>query len=260
MSLKLRTLPRPSQARREAGHRLAVGGNRLLLILAALVLLAACMLYVVADMAGYYLTVAIGRGAEEANAIGEAARVVVACLLTLFFILPLVYGLLHITAQITEDKNPVLIDVLYAFTGPREYWRALQFSLGVVWRLAIFFAITDMTAQAMWGRSIGMSLLCVPVLAAEVMAFLWLSSGYFFVPFLMTARGMSCMDAVRASRRAARHYRSCTLRYLCDYLPWLLVSFFTIGVLFFADTLPRMLVSYFAHCDSTYEMIIQSEE
>ena len=55
-------------------------------------------------------------------------------------------------------------------------------------------------------------------------------------------------------------YRSCAIRYVLDYLPWLLLSFVTIGMLFFADTLPRMLISYFELGQSNYEMITRSEE
>ena len=253
-------LIKPSETRKSASARLAVDGNRFLLILASLVVLASTILYVLTDTARYYLTYAFG-GDDLAYIANTAIFAAINFLLTLFFVLPLGFGLLVIAARIHKGESAVVGDVLYAFTDQKNYKRVLRFSWGTLWKLALFFAVADLSTRALtWEYSFGTLLLQVLLIGAEAFLFLLLCARRFFVPFLMCAEDCSYQDAVRTSKQMAGRYRSCAIRYVLDYLPWLLLSFVTIGMLFFADTLPRMLISYFELGQSNYEMITRSEE
>ena len=251
---------KPSNARKNASALLADGGNRFLLILASLVVLASTILYVFTDTARYYLTYAFG-GDDSAYIANAVIFTAINFLLTLFFVLPIGYGLLFIAAQIHKGDSAVVGDVLFALADKENYKRVLRLSFGALWKLAAFLAVVHLTTRVLtWEYSFGTLLLQVLLIGAEAFLFLLLCSRRFFVPFLMLGRGCSYRDAVRTSKAMARHDYLGAMRYVFDYLPWLLLSFVTIGILFFADTLPRMLISYFEYSQSNYEMITRSEE
>lgn len=251
---------KPSTARRNASSLLANDGNRFLLILASLVVLASTILYVLTDTARYYLTYAFG-GDHSAYITNAVIFTALNFLLTLFFILPIGFGLLVIAARIHRGESAVVGDVLFALADKENYKRVLRLSFGALWKLAAFLAVVHLTTRALtWEYSFGTLLLQVLLIGAEAFLFLLLCSRRFFVPFWMLGKGCSYRDAVRMSRAMAKRDHLGATRYVLDYLPWLLLSFLTIGILFFADTLPRMLTSYFEYSQSNYEMITRSEE
>ena len=88
--------PEASEARRAAGFRLSVNGNRLLLVLGLLTVLPSVMLYILLESTIVYVT-SIGDTVATDHTqylLGEGIYIVAALLLTIFFVLPLLYGLL----------------------------------------------------------------------------------------------------------------------------------------------------------------------
>jgi hypothetical protein len=240
----------------------------LLLILASFVVLSSLILFVVSEQALRELVSLAGADTNRSAYLFYGARILIWGLLCLLFFMPLGYSLLYLAAGITSGRESALIDVLYAFGGRREYHRAFRLGFGVMWKIAILLAVVKGTQYAFaelaywmrWQESFGMTALFILTLTLELFLFFCLCERRFFVPFFMVYRGLSHKDAVAMSKKMTGCCHLSAVRYTLDYLPWILLSFFTVGVLFFADTLPRMLVSYFDFCQSTYEMIIQSEE
>ena len=254
-------VPKAADMRRAAGEVLATDGNRLRLILASLVLLAGGMLYVMLDMARYYLVYAVGGASVWADRIGTLCATVIALLPTCFFLLPLAYGLLTVAHKANRSENAVLGNVLDAFSDRAVYKRVLPVSWATLWRISLCALAVWLTfAWARESASVGIAFLGAALIALEVVLLVLLTAKRFFVPYLVVGLGYSYRDAVGISRRMAEQNPRCAQSYLFDYLPRLLLSFLTLGVLFFADTLPRMLVSYCKLSQETREMIIRSEE
>lgn len=254
-----------SVARKEAGWILAVHGNRLLLILGILTVLSSVMLYILLQSTLSYLVSVLGRGAADHTVylLGESTYLVLAFLLTLFFVLPLLYGLPYIASKLAFEEDAVLADVLVSFSSKNAYRKALRFAWGTLPRFTCFaivvgwtFQYAQVNASSSFLPALGMAFL---ILFELVAAFAFCAKDFFAIYFLYRTP-VSAKEARRQSRRLTQHCRAVAYRYTVDYLPWLLLSFVTLGTLFVADTLPRMLISYFRLCKATNEMIIQSEE
>lgn len=263
MKSEQKHFPKPSEARQCAGGVLATNGNRMLLILSSLAVLACGMLYVMIDTANYYFTFVLFGQSPFLNGLCLCFFVLVVLSVTLFFTIPLVYGLFFIAADVIAGKNPVVSDVLRAFSDRETYLYVLRFAFESLWRLALAVGAvwgTFVWAQDRSVQSVGWAFLGALLIAVEIAIYLAWISRRFFMPYLMASEQMPYAEASRRSAEMARENRRCMIRCLLDYLPWLLLSFLTVGILFFADVLPRMLISYSHISQSTHEMIIRSEE
>ena len=261
----LKKIPEASEARRDAGRTLSVKGNRLLLSLGVLTLLPSVMLYILLEST-IACVVSIGEPiATDHTAFlwGNGLYYLAALLLTLFFVMPLWMGLLALASKVEAGESAVLADVLDSFTSLRSYRRALRFSWGSLPRLLCICVVVVLTYQfaqnyagASFLSALGMALL----IALEVVLGFAFCAKDFFAAYLLYRTTLSPREARRQSRKLTRRSRGIAYRYAVDSLQGLLLSVITLGTVLVADTLPRMLVSYFTLCHNTNEMIIQSEE
>ena len=258
-------IPEASAARQDAGRTLSVNGNRLLLALGVLILLPSVMLYILLESTIAYVT-SIGEPIATDHAaflLGEGLYYLIALLLTLLLIMPLWLGLLALASKVEAGEPAVLADVLDSFASRRSYRRAVRFAMGSLPRLLCIYAVVVLTyrlAQNDVGTSFWSALGMALLITLELVLGFAFCAKDFFAAYLLYRTTLSPREARRQSRMLVRRSRGIAYRYAVDYLPGLLLSVVTLGTVLVADTLPRMLVSYFTLCHNTNEMIIQSEE
>lgn len=253
-------MPETGDARRETSALLANGGNRLLLIEASLVVLVSFFfLTFLAMLTDAFL---LPEADETGAVIGVAAVLLLGVLWNLFLILPLLLGLLSAAQRMERDENAQLPDVFRFFGSGREYRIALNLSFGVTWRLVLTAGIVSATFFAVvwhFPGNLAANLCCVVLILAELAAAFLLCTRPFMTLYFVFL-GEPVRTARRHARMCAKKNRMAGARYFLDYLPWILLSVLTLGVLFFADVLPRMAISYFRFCRNTHTVLIESKE
>lgn len=265
-------IPDVSRIRREAGGYLAMRSNRMLLILATVTVLSSVLLYVA--LHGVYSAImmlatpnemlVVDHTAYITGQIIYAVYIIAIWLLTLLVTVPLFFGLFYMAMQIVTGKEIVFLDVFHSFSSASAYRRAVRLSVSMLWRatLTLLIAIwTFRAAIALSGGSVAIALLGAVFIVLEIVVALLLSAKYFYAVYLVyTDESVSVAQAREKSCVITEQDRSAPIRYTVDYLPWLILSVLTAGILLIADTLPRMLVSYFRFAEATFDRFNQSEE
>lgn len=115
---------------------------------------------------------------------------------------------------------------------------------------------------ALWLSEEGGSLLLhLPLLLTALalsLAWMWISGGWFFLPYRM-CRGDSVPAALRHSRRMLRGRREVYRGFLASFFGDGLLSVVTVGVWLVLHQLPNMIFAYFALADAVEGEGIQKE-
>ena len=158
--------------------------------------------------------------------------------------------------QMEQGHEPPLTEIFYAFCNSHNYCVAQRISYPVLVRLSFLVLAEEITVLftyplfkgTLWGIMFEI-LLCVAVLAG----WLLLTTKGFFQPYLE-------WQSPETASRMQPYAASIGKCYRVGFLPWILLSLLTFGVLLLADTLPRMLVAYFRLCNHLNELTTKSEE
>lgn len=252
MALKQKRLGGFNRAvlKEECGEILARDANRITLILGAMICCTPLMLFLMlSSVFEGVLIPMLGKTAQWAYA-------VLPSLLMLFFVLPLWSGLLFMASEMEAQRRAYLSDVFWSFSGGKAYFTALRCSWGIFWRVGILWGVWQAVTEWLFGLGNGTLLLpllgAVPLLLLSVLWIRFALRGFFGV--------YRALNRPSGSERMRPYARSLGLSYLRMYFPWLLLSLLTVGILFLADILPRMLISYFRLCRKLHEKTTQSEE
>lgn len=257
-------LPEAYRVRREASECLSDSGARLLLAEAVLVALTPFILFFLLPSVLNYVILPAFPETSVMPHIFSYAVAAFLWLYLLFFAIPMLLGPVWMASLLERGESAVLADVFWAFSSRRAYRRALRLSYGFFWRFGISFVILR-----------GLFVLLSLVLrATETRFYLWLPLGVLLllgVGFLLFTislsafpnawREMTPEGAARDADGARLHRRvRAGLHFFFGYMPSILLSILSVGVLLPADTLPKMLLAYFRYCRRWNELTIRSEE
>lgn len=247
-----RHIPDFSEVRREAGEILSRDGNRLCLIEAVIVLLMPllldCGMYSILFGGWFPLLVGEGSFAVWLGYLGYWAAVL---LIGLFLSLPLAVGLLRMACRMERGETVSLADLFQPFSSAKEYGVALSLSFRLFLRLLLLIASVDLTMTVFGVLSQGHllpMLICALLVVSEILLWIAWTASRFPTAALVFSCGMPVREARARCRRQAKPFRRGSLRWMLCFLPWILLSALTVFVLFLADVLPRMMISYFRYC------------
>lgn len=264
--------PESYRKRHDATAYLAVGGNRLLLSLATIVLLSVVMLYVMLYLAYAGLsTYLLSQGGLQYDHTAYLTAyfsffvfIWLSLLVTLFLTIPLIHGFFFMASRIALGEETTLCDLFHSFSSAVCYWRAIRLSLRFFLILTVL--IHGMILTYLWAIDLSpgngwMIFLGALLILFEILVALIFAAMSFFRLFVAYANPNLPLDLVtKKAQFLSRTYKSAAYRYFVDYLPWILLSFATAGILFVADTLPRMGISYFLYCGEIEREFYQSED
>ncbi|MBE6633656.1 MAG: hypothetical protein E7620_04845 [Ruminococcaceae bacterium] len=233
----------------ESREILGQGANRITLILAIMVCVSPLLLFV--SMSNVFEGILIPLHGAVAEACGWLLRQ----LLIVLFALPLWVGALSMASRAESGEEIVLAEVFDGFSGGKRYRTSLAISWSVYWRVGILAVGIRFLALVILGERGGLARGILLIIALALFGFLWSAlafRGFFGV--------YACLRPSPSVRKMLPYARSLAWGYLLAYLPRLLLSLLTFGVLLLADTLPSMLVAYFRLCRKLNEKTTQSEE
>lgn len=239
--------------RRRAGEILSERGNRLLLIEALAISLVFIMLYSLMSYAcAAVLFFAPGSDTLMLGVIIAHAAFTV--LLTFLFTAPTLLGLFHIAQKMVAGEDAVLADLFFAFSDRHTYARALAvvrelllcgacvwFVCELTYLFFVYFLPPTLLCAVWCGFLIGVEVLLGAVLLLHTYPNFYGALRYSDVPLSEArARGRACVPYPISRGR----------RFFVSFLPYLLLGALTVGILWIADTLPRMLIAYFVDCEN----------
>ncbi len=242
---------------RSAGEVLAANANRLRLI-------EACMICAVPLMLLFLISSMLQGGVAELLSQALAVRVwavelafgAFVLLFVFFLLLPLFAGLLWMAARMEAGEETELPELFAPFSSGTAYRAALTSSWSVLWRIGLPIAggigIWQGMAWLFAGKPVG-GVLAVLLMLPLLSLWLILIMGGFWKPYVILLR-------TREHERMCPYARSMGFRFWLGWLPWLLLSWLTVGILLLADVLPRMLISYARLCRSLNQTITHSED
>ena len=242
--------------RREAACVLRESGTRLMLAEAA-------MLTVVPLILPFLLSSALQLAFYPLMMTGTWAQVLIrlgGALLgggeLLFLAFPLMTGLFGMAARIEAGEETSLSDLFCPFGSRSSYGRALLLSADFFWKICLsaLAVWVSFVLVRLWGAARPTSLLLGGGVILLVLAcsLLLLLSGF---GASFTHLGVSIGQRARLRGRIRMG-----LGFFFGYMPSILLSILSIGVLLPADTLPRMLLGYFRYCRRWNEWTIRSED
>lgn len=242
-----------SRLRLESGEILGQNANRLTLMLAIMIAVSPLMLYLSVLSVFRVMVFPLF---SDAMLLGILAVSSVFLLLTQFITLPLWFGLLEIAKKMESGVSADLTDLFYGFSNSIVYRKALRVSFSVLWRLTLLIA-TEWGAALLMATAFNGSflqlLLGIPLYIGIFLLWFLLAVRNFLSPYL-------AWQSQNDSHRMQPYAASVGNRYFLGFFPWLALSFLTFGILFLADTLPRMLIAYFRLCRKLNEFTTQSED
>ena len=244
MAMAKRKKRRYAALRVRAGEILARDGNRLTLIWA----LAVCLLFAVLYTAFGYCMAALSLLCNPVLLV--VLYVLAVYLATRLFVAPTVLGLFYIAVRMTRGEEAVVAE-LFHFLGTRKLYRgALRATRPTVYLLtvAILCIVLTPAAVALFITEPLRSLVCLLLIVAEIVGFSFLL--FRFYP--MAAAACNGEFAPKELKQEMRRICSKPTRrgacFFFGFLWWLLLGLLTVGLLWLADTLPRMLVAYSLDC------------
>lgn len=188
---------------------------------------------------------------------------ILAVLLTLFALMPYLYGILQMARLMASGEETVLADVFLPFSSPRAYGKALRVCFGVFWKLWLIF---DIAAGVCYLTAMLAPSNLFAALIAGFLAVCEVLLGLVLCLFGYARLWAESQDGItwrKAAKDAREVFRSCPaggLWFFFAYIPRIALGLVTLGVLLLADVLPRMCVAYFCYCDTIKESMIQLEE
>ena len=253
-ALKQKRLPGVDFSRlwRESGAVLSEGSNRLTLILAIMVAVSPLPIYQ-ALLSVQSILVSRFHG-KEMLVYGSVALAMLG--LTVFFTLPLFFGLFRMASEMEQGSVVLLQDVLGSFSSGPAYRTAIRASVSALWRILLLCAMEIAAARFVFSlrgeRGALLALWTVLIIGSFVLWYMIAARGFFGAYVALRNPNLP--------ERMQPYARSLAFHYGWGSLPWLVLSLFTFGILLLADVLPRMLIAYFRLCTKLNEITTRSEE
>ena len=242
-----------ARLRIESGAILAANGNRLTLILACMIAASPLMLY---TSALSILRLAFTSLSQDRQQLEFMIGTGIVLLLSQCVTLPLWMGLMRVASQMERGQAADLTQLFYAFFSRRNYKIVQKISFSILWRislLALLEALAAIFIQRLFAGTVGVIVWGIPLYFAIFAAWFLIAIRGFLIPYL-------AWEAPETKPRVTPYSASVGKHYWAGFFPWIALSLLTFGVLFLADTLPRMLIAYFRICNNLKEFTTQSEE
>ena len=186
-----------------------------------------------------------------------------ALLALVFLALPTASGLVSFARDTVLGKKPSLWVMLEAFRDKKGHNRAIALPFVVMLRAIIiflplcggimnlpFFYANVKTMNLFEIIADSSFILCLTLLAFAVGAYL--SSFFYFMPYLMVSEKMGFFKSLAMSVRAALPRQMELTRKTLSECGLLLLSALSLFVLLPLFAVPRMLVSYFVYCNKAF--------
>lgn len=248
-----------SKSMTSAKEILAGGDNRLTLIGAFLLLSAACLIYRLLFVAFMVVANLISPDFAWVAYLLVGAYLLLAVLFTLFFLLPLFYGILLMAWAMTVGDTPPLVAVFEPFCDKKTYRRCLR----LAWRAVSLFLVLTLAvliSAFLIGLRPANGFAPYVIVGLLICCLVWSGIRFPLFCFALSPGRMPLRDAKRRSRRFLRFFPLCGFRYLIRFLPHILLGVLTLGIYLLAHVLPLMVLTYFRECETTHELMIHLEE
>lgn len=150
---------------------------------------------------------------------------------------------------IALGDSPSVAEVFYYFSGAGLYFRSLRYAVAITARLILWFflcfspclVLFDILgevlkkhpdiATASW--YVPLSFFSLFLLAACAVLFIAAALGYFTAAYAVVVfEEQSVTACIKTARQSMRHHRISVLLLLLSFVPWLLLCFFVLPVLF----------------------------
>ena len=237
---------------RESGEVLSRGSNRLTMILAIMVAVTPLPLYQAMNAVRSILVSRL----PEWGMLFYGGFALLMMFFTLFFTFPLLFGLLRMASEMEQGREASLQDVLGSFSDGHSYLDAVRISAPLFGRLLILcvaeVVATRLVLSLVASRGVVLLLGALTVIGVFVLWFRFAARD--FLRAYLTLKSPSCPE------RMQPYARSLAVHYGWGFLPWIVLSLLTFGILLLADVLPRMLIAYFRLCNKLNEITTRSEE
>ena len=253
--------PDVADARRQAGDVLAHRGNRLLLIEALIVLLIPFGLYFFLNMAFSSLSeLFLAREMELPMVLLTVLYPLLLLLYTLFFTVPLIFGLLRLAHGMICEEDVVLADLFSPFFTRKGYRCAVRLSWTLLWRAAVgvlaIAAIAFLVPVAV-PDPIGAVLLCgILILAVVILDLVWLLRQF---PLFAVAmyQELQLPDVRRGARTLTWLCPGGGVRFFLYFVPQICLGLLTFGIFLIWEVLPRMCISYLLYCNRIHDKMTE---
>lgn len=238
--------------RRRAGEILSRRGNRLLLMEALIVLLLLIGVCTTISYAFFALSMWAAQDAVRSLLLAIVYVFVLAAMM-LFLMLPMLYGLVFMACRMCADEETVLADLFQAFSSRTRYLRALRLGRAVFGWLLLIAAVILFTSFAfvlLLPPVLPVRLLCGVLTGMEGVGGLMLLLRYYPVPWgIVHMEELPYHEVCVLARQRVSDPLWHGWRYICGFLPWILLGLLSFGIFLLADVLPRMLLGYVVDCE-----------
>ena len=174
-------------------------------------------------------------------------------IITVFALAPAVFGAYRLASMLSKGLDAELSEVFYYFS-PKSYARALGGYIAAAWPIEIFAilfgALTtgvrilsfDMSEIDFYFVELGMLVFAIVVAVPLLLPY----SRLFSIPAaVVNGGGQPLSVCIRAATKVTRQRVGEIFAFLFSFVPMILISLLTIGMLMIAFILPYMLLSYF---------------
>lgn len=173
------------------------------------------------------------------------------CLLLLFTVAPVYFGLFFVAARMLRNEKTEIIEIFDYFSSPRAYGRALTLAVNVFVRiLPVVLVLRAPYIFGMLSFSIelpeylyGAGVTLISVLLSAILV-LPVSSSFGFVSFAELYPDISVRQAAKLAKRARKKNYSQVFALSYSTLLKLLLSLLTVGVVTLIHTVPMSLLRY----------------
>ena len=175
--------------------------------------------------------------------------------LSVFFMAPAVLGTFRLASMLSSGEDAPLTE-MFLYFSPRKYFRALGAYLIAALPIEIYLFIAELTLSlvayvaellaldAVWSDGVS-SFIAASFAVAAVALFLPYCRLFSVLAATVNGEGQRLSSCVRAATRATRGNVFRIFGLAFSFVPLILLSLLTVGILLFAFTLPYMLLSYF---------------
>ncbi len=189
-------------------------------------------------------------------------------LMSFFFVLPLVFGLVCFEIKAVENGRSDLKDIFFAFNGIDSFFDCFQMCISLVFRAVLCFA----PAIALWCftelvYTEGMFVFSYAFMGIDVVAFalrsmlvVFVYIGFLFFAKCIPALFVSVAKPHLSPRQAFLTAKVCMfdspnelLLLLLSFVPLFVISLFSFGFLFVVYTFPYLLITLVLYSKYIYE-------
>ena len=174
-------------------------------------------------------------------------------IMTVFVMAPAVFGTYRLASMLAQGMPADMSEMFYYFY-PKKYARALGGYIAAAWPIEIFVILFD--ALLTWVSILlyGMSANELLIVQIGMTVFVFAAAIPLLVPYfrlfsipaaIVNGEGQPLGVCIRAAKRATRKRVREIFAFFFSFVPMILLSLLTVGMLLIAFTLPYMLLSYF---------------